>query len=77
MALWFGIGSLGLLAGAIRTASHLVMAPEGTPWTSEENWEQRLLLSVGWIGLVLFGLFPQWTQPLLVNLPQMFEHIGH
>jgi NADH-quinone oxidoreductase subunit N len=76
IAFWFGIGTFGLLIGAIRTAAALVMAPSGKPWSPNETLLQQFLLGTGWAALFLFGIFPQWTQPLLVNLPIMFEHIG-
>lgn len=76
MALWFGIASIGLWIGALRSLSALLQAPEDAPWRLSETWDQRILIGVGLLGLFIFGLFPQWAQPLLANLPSMFEHLG-
>lgn len=75
-ALWFGIATLGLWIGALRSLAVLIAAPEDMPWKSQETWDQRVLIGLGLLGLFVFGLFPQWVQPLLVNLPAMFEHLG-
>jgi formate hydrogenlyase subunit 3/multisubunit Na+/H+ antiporter MnhD subunit len=75
-ALLFGLASLGLWTGAVRSVAVLIMAPDPKPWVSKETWEQRLLIGIGLMGLVLFGLFPQWAQFFLANLSSMFEHLG-
>jgi formate hydrogenlyase subunit 3/multisubunit Na+/H+ antiporter MnhD subunit len=75
-ALWFGLASLGLWIGALRSLAVLTMAPENTNWESRETWSQLLLIGFGLLALVVLGLFPQWAQPLLANLPSMFEHLG-
>ncbi len=75
-ALWSGLANLGLWIGALRSLAALVAAPEGMPWKSQETWDQRLLIALGLLALFVFGLFPQWAQPLLANLPAMFEHLG-
>ena len=41
-----------------------------------ENWVQVFLVGIGILGLILLGLFPQLTQPLIASLPAMFEHLG-
>jgi formate hydrogenlyase subunit 3/multisubunit Na+/H+ antiporter MnhD subunit len=76
MGFWFGIGALGLLVGAFRSAAVLVKALPGTPWQSLEGWAERLLLGLGITGLLLFGLFPQWSQGILANLTAAFERLG-
>jgi formate hydrogenlyase subunit 3/multisubunit Na+/H+ antiporter MnhD subunit len=75
-AIWFGIASLGLWIGALRSLGVLVAAADDTPWKSQETWDQRILIGLGLLALLIFGLFPQWAQPLLANLPAMFEHLG-
>lgn len=75
-ALLFGLASLGLLISSLRTLAVLTMAPKHTPWASAETWDQRILLGIGLFGLLVFGLFPQWAQPFMANLPSMFEHLG-
>ena len=76
VALWFGIASLGLWIGALRSLAVLTMASAEVPWKSQETWEERLLIGLGLLALFVFGLFPQWMQLLLTNLPAMFEHLG-
>jgi len=75
-ALWFGLASLGMWIGALRSLATLTMAPDGSSWEARENWSQRILIGVGVLGLLGFGLFPQWVQPFLSSLPSMFEHLG-
>jgi formate hydrogenlyase subunit 3/multisubunit Na+/H+ antiporter MnhD subunit len=75
-SLWFGLGILGLGVGGIRMLAVLAMSPDETAWVFNETWLQRTLLGLGWLGLFLLGLFPQWTQPLIVNLPAVFERLG-
>jgi formate hydrogenlyase subunit 3/multisubunit Na+/H+ antiporter MnhD subunit len=76
VALWFGLASLGLWIGALRTLAVLTMSPPKTPWQSGETWQQRILIGIGLFGLFLSGVFPQWAQPLLANLPAMFQYLG-
>jgi formate hydrogenlyase subunit 3/multisubunit Na+/H+ antiporter MnhD subunit len=75
-AFWMGVATLGLWIGALRTLAVLAMSPEDTPWESRETPEQRLMLGLGMIGLIALGLFPQWIQPVLIHLPNVFEHLG-
>jgi NADH:ubiquinone oxidoreductase subunit 2 (subunit N) len=75
-ALWFLVGILGLLTGAIRTLAVLVMAPQGAGWESRERWGAGIMIGLGAIGLFILGVFPQIFRPIMVNLPAMFEHLG-
>ncbi len=84
LALWLGLGGLGLWIVALRSLAVLTMLPEKTQpapsasaeWASRETWPQRILIGIGLFGLFLSGVFPQWAQPLLTNLPSMFEYLG-
>jgi len=76
-SLWFGLGLSGLCLGSFRMLGVLVLSPEGTPWIFNESGPQRILLGLGWMGLFILGLFPQWTQPLIASLPAVFERLGH
>jgi len=76
MAIWFLIGLLGLLTGAVRMLAVLVMNKEETAWISKETWTQRGMLGVGLIGLFILGLFPQVLRPILEKLPLIFQHLG-
>lgn len=75
-ALWFGLASLGLWGGALRTLAVLTMSSTSSGWESRETWSERLLIGLGLLFLFLLGLFPHWAQPLFANLPLMFEHLG-
>lgn len=75
-AIWFLIGLLGLLIGAVRMLAALVMNKEETAWISKETWIQRGMLGIGLIGLFVLGLFPQVLRPILEKLPLMFQHLG-
>ncbi len=73
---WVFVGIFGLLVAAIRALAVFVMADENTAWSVNESWTQIILLAVGAIGLFVIGVFPQVLQPLLVNLPALFLHLG-
>jgi formate hydrogenlyase subunit 3/multisubunit Na+/H+ antiporter MnhD subunit len=75
-ALWLGIGIIGLLTSSFRTMAVLSMADEYTSWELNENWLQGIMLGLGMIGLLILGLFPQFIQYFLSDLPAMFEHLG-
>jgi formate hydrogenlyase subunit 3/multisubunit Na+/H+ antiporter MnhD subunit len=75
-AIWFGIASIGLWLGALRTLRAFIQPQEEAAWQLNETWDQRVLIGLGLLGLFLLGLFPQWAQPLLTSLPSMFEHLG-
>jgi formate hydrogenlyase subunit 3/multisubunit Na+/H+ antiporter MnhD subunit len=76
LGIWFGIGVLGLLVGALRTMAIIVSSPPGTPWQTMESWSERILSGLGIIALIFLGLFPQWTQIVLASLPTLFERLG-
>ncbi len=73
---WVFLGILGLLVAATRTLAVFVMAEENTPWKLNESWMQMTMLGLGMIGLFILGMFPQILQPLLVNLPALFNRLG-
>jgi formate hydrogenlyase subunit 3/multisubunit Na+/H+ antiporter MnhD subunit len=76
VAFWVFIGSLGLFASAVRVLGALTSAPAGSTWGTRETQLQRILVSIGLLGLFLLGLFPQWVLPLWTKLPAIFEHLG-
>ena len=75
-ALWLGLGIVGLLTSSIRSLAVLSMADEFTNWEIQEDWLQSIMLGLGMIGLLILGLFPQFVQYFLSNLPAMFERLG-
>jgi NADH:ubiquinone oxidoreductase subunit 2 (subunit N) len=76
IVIWVVIGNLGLFFSAFRVIFILVTAPEGAPWESRETNAQRILLAIGFLSLLLLGLFPQWVLPLWTKLPTVFTHLG-
>ena len=75
-AMWFVIGILGALIGAMRQLAVLVMQKEDTAWTSKENLVQRGMLGIGILGLFILGIFPQSVGFIVEKLPLMFQHLG-
>jgi NADH-quinone oxidoreductase subunit N len=73
---WVLIGNFGLFFSAVRVMLAFTAAPEGTHWESRETGAQRILLSIGFLALLLLGLFPQWVLPLWTKLPTIFIHLG-
>jgi formate hydrogenlyase subunit 3/multisubunit Na+/H+ antiporter MnhD subunit len=76
VALWFLVGLIGLLIGAVRMLAVLVMEKEETPWVFKENLVQRGMLCLGVIGLFILGLFPQTAGFIIEKLPLMFTHLN-
>jgi NADH-quinone oxidoreductase subunit N len=76
VAVWYLVGLLGLLIGAVRMLAVLVMENEETPWIVKENLVQRSMLGLGIIGLFILGLFPQAVGSMIENLPLMFTHLN-
>ena len=75
-ALWMGLGIIGLLTSSFRSLAALSMADEYTSWELREDWLQGIMLGLGMIGLLILGIFPQFVQYFLSDLPTMFEHLG-
>ena len=75
--IWYLIGLLGLLVGAVRILAVLVMEKEETSWSLKENLVQRGMIGVGIIGLFVLGLIPQIVGPIIEVLPLMFTHLNH
>jgi NADH-quinone oxidoreductase subunit N len=72
---WMGLANLGLWIVSMRILAVLVMAPADMEWESRETPSQRVMIGLGLATLFVFGLFPQWVAPLLVNLPGLFPQI--
>ncbi len=78
-ALWFLIGLLGLLVGAVRQMGVLVTQPQDTPerpWKPCEDLIQRGMLGLGVLVLFGLGVFPQSVNFIVLNLPLMFQHLN-
>jgi len=76
VSFWVFFGLLGLLIALGRTLAVFVMAEEKKAWELNESWVQIIMLGLGAIGLFILGMFPQILQPLIANLPALFEHLG-
>jgi len=76
IALWMGIGIIGMFITSFRMLAVLSMADEYTGWEVNENWLEGIMLGLGMTGLFILGLFPQILQYLFADLPAMFEHLG-
>ena len=76
ISFWVFLGMLGLLIGAIRTLAVFVMEEGSKSWVLNESWAQMIMLGVGMSGLFILGIFPQILQPLITNLPALFNHLG-
>ena len=74
--IWYLLGLLGLLAGAVRQLAVLVTQGEEGPWKACENLVQRGLLGAGALGLFLLGTFPQVMTFMVQKLPLMFQHLS-
>lgn len=76
LVFWIFLGSLGLSIAAMRTLAVLFMSPPGTPWERKETGQQSILFFIGWVLLILLGLFPQWVVFITDRIPIMFQHLG-
>jgi NADH:ubiquinone oxidoreductase subunit 2 (subunit N) len=74
--IWAIIGTLGLVFSTIRVMLSVSAASEGAQWKSQETGAQRVILSIGFLALLMLGLFPQWALPLWTKLPAIFSHLG-
>jgi formate hydrogenlyase subunit 3/multisubunit Na+/H+ antiporter MnhD subunit len=75
-AVWYLVGLIGLLIGAVRMLAVLVMQKTETAWSLNENLIQRGMLGVGILGLFIIGMFPQVLSPIIDKLPLMFQHLN-
>jgi len=66
----------GLWGVSLRALAVLNLHAPATPGSSLETWPQRVLSIAGLTTLFILGLFPQWLEPVLANLPGMFERLA-
>jgi multicomponent Na+:H+ antiporter subunit D len=74
--LWLAVGLLGLMVGAIRTLGVISLSKAETGWGFRETRTQLLMISIGILGLLALGLFPQALQFLIKDLPVLFQNLG-
>jgi NADH:ubiquinone oxidoreductase subunit 2 (subunit N) len=77
VAIWYLIGLLGLLVGAVRMMAVLIMEKEESPWSLKESLVQRGMIAAGILGLFILGLVPQVMGSFVEALPLMFTHLNH
>lgn len=65
-------GFFGLIVGGFRTMAVLVMGSDDQDWETNERPEERLLLGLGGIALVVMGVFPQIFTPLFARMAEAF-----
>lgn len=70
------VGVSGLLVGGLRSLAVLVMGQTPDPWRVEENTGEKILMILGGIALLIVGIFPQWFTSYLVEVVQVYTHIG-
>ncbi len=75
-ASWVAIGLASLLTGAIRTLAVVVMTDDEDGWTLNGGTLQNILIGLGIFFILLLGIFPQFSYPVLSNLPSAFRYIG-
>ncbi|MBT3713037.1 MAG: hypothetical protein HOG15_06785 [Anaerolineae bacterium] len=75
-ALWVGLGVASLLTGAIRALAVVVMSTKDRPWELQGSLLQNILIGVGIFFIFILGIFPQFMEPILTNLPAAFVHLG-
>jgi len=70
------IGLLGVAIGTLRGIAALVAGREVAPPQTAESGQERVLIALGVVALIVAGAFPQVWQPILSALPRMFEHLA-
>lgn len=73
IAFWVLVGNAGFLLGGIR--SLVRMAGGSQAWQRRENLLHIAMLVAGVFVLFLFGLFPGWLLPSMLNLLAPFIHL--
>jgi formate hydrogenlyase subunit 3/multisubunit Na+/H+ antiporter MnhD subunit len=74
LGLWVLVGTLGLLAGGLRSLSVLIA---GTGWSRERGipWQSEVLLGVGALAILAVGIQPQFFLPMMLNLLKSISHL--
>jgi len=70
-------GSVGILAGVVRTILVMVTKSGEESWRLSETWDERIMLMVGSMALLLLGLFPQLWLQQFSQLITIFTNIGN
>jgi NADH:ubiquinone oxidoreductase subunit 2 (subunit N) len=75
-AIWFVVGLLLLMLGAVRQLAVLVAPKDVGPGPAKETPTERSMLGIGVLALFLLGLYPQAASFVVGRLPQMFQHLS-
>lgn len=76
ITIWSLVGCLGLLFGGMRTLAMLVIGSEEQVWKVSETRGEILFLVAGMMLIFIWGVFPQWILPSIVDLPFKFVLVG-
>ena len=76
ITIWTLVGCLGLLFGGMRTLAMLVIGSEEQVWKVSETRGEILFLVAGMMLIFIWGVFPQWILPSIVDLPFKFALVG-
>ena len=74
--IWYLLGLLGLLVGAVRQLAALTAQSEEGPWKSCEDLVERAMLGAGVLGLFILGTLPETMSFMVQKLPLMFQHLN-
>jgi len=66
--IWAFLGSVGLLAGSLRSFAVLVMGSETTRTDKKQSLSSKILIIMGVAGLFLMGLFPHWFSSIILGM---------
>jgi multicomponent Na+:H+ antiporter subunit D len=75
-AVWFLIGLVGLMIGALRQLALIVGSPREVADIPRETLLERGMLGAGMLVLIGLGLFPRITSFVVDKLPLIFEHLS-
>jgi formate hydrogenlyase subunit 3/multisubunit Na+/H+ antiporter MnhD subunit len=76
ITIWTLVGCLGLIFGGMRTLAMLVIGSEEQVWKVSETRGEILFLVAGMMLIFIWGVFPQWILPSIVDLPFKFALVG-
>ena len=74
-ALWSFAGLLGLLVAAFRSMNAFTFQVVPETWRIKEQGGEAFLLTLGSLGLLILGVFPQVFLPPLIKLLGIYPHL--
>ena len=72
---WVFFGMTGLFLSGVRVFASLINS-ETLVWERNEKWLDIGLLVISITGLIIIGIFPNWTFPTLIKLLIAFDNLG-